>query len=875
MKKLYKFLSLGALFLSSSIWAQCISPSAFGAATVASTGTTNLTTCAYGGEYSTATFTATGSYIFNGTGGAGNYITITNAVNLVLAHGWAPLGYVVPSTGVYRVHVSVNSACATESACHTISVAGAVFCNSPSQYGGASIATTGTTNITSCNYGGEFSVNTFNSTGIYTITATGGTGNYLTVKNVAGTIVYAQGLSPLSFNVPATGIYRIHLATTAPPACGTDFSCHNVNAIAPTATVGPTAPPNDLCVNAITLAIPSTTAGTTVNATLEAPAPPTCITTLGQPGVWYKVVGNGNRLGADLCTTSSWDSKIFVYTGTCGSWTCVTGNDDGGPLCGGAAASATWCSVPGVNYYILATGYSGPSAFNIAITQTVVAQPTVVVSASSTSICAGASTTLTASGASTYLWGGALGTTAAINVTPAATTIYTVTGTGGACTIPNVNTFTVTVNASPTITVNSGAVCAGTSFTMAPSGGITYSYTGGSAVVTPTANTSYTVTSANASGCIGSAVSSVTVNPLPLVVVNSGAICAGNSFTMAPTGATSYTYSSGSAVVSPTANTTYTVTGESVGCVTTSSAVSTVTVNALPTLTVNSGVICTGGSFTITPSGASTYTYSGGSAVVSPTANASYTVTGTSTLGCVGSSVSSVTVGTIPTITVNNGTICSGYSFTMVPSGASTYTYSSGSAVVSPTANASYTVTGTSALGCAASNTAVSSVTVNASPEISASTSTSLICVGESAVLTASTAATTYTWNSGATTLTLSVSPTVTTTYSVSTTGSNGCVGNANVTVNVNACTSINEMYVNSISVYPNPNTGILNINLTSELAHNSTLEVYDALGKLVVKHSLDNELNTLNISNLTNGIYTFKVLNNSNLVKVGKLIKQ
>ena len=82
-------------------------------------------------------------------------------------------------------------------------------------------------------------------------------------------------------------------------------------------------------------------------------------------------------------------------------------------------------------------------------------------------------------------------------------------------------------------------------------------------------------------------------------------------------------------------------------------------------------------------------------------------------------------------------------------------------------------------------------------------------------------------------------------------------------------------MYVNSISVYPNPNTGILNINLTSELAHNSTLEVYDALGKLVVKHSLDNELNTLNISNLTNGIYTFKVLNNSNLVKVGKLIKQ
>ena len=367
MKKIYKLLTISALLLSSSIWAQCISPSAYGAATVASTGTTNLTTCAYGGEYSTATFTATGNYIFNGTGGTGNYITITNAVNLVLAHGWAPLGYVVATTGVYRVHLSKNNLCATESACHTISVAGATFCNSPSQYGGATIATTGTTNITGCNYGGEFSVNTFNSTGIYTITATGGVGNYLTVKNVAGTIIYAQGLAPIAFNVPAIGIYRIHLATTAPPACGTDFACHNVNAIAPAGSVGPTAPPNDLCANAITLAIPSTTAGTTVNATLEAPAPPTCLTTLSQPGVWYKVVGNGNKLGASLCATSAWDSKLFVYTGTCGSWSCVTGNDDGGPLCGGAAASGTWCSVPGVNYYILVTGYSGPNAFKIAI----------------------------------------------------------------------------------------------------------------------------------------------------------------------------------------------------------------------------------------------------------------------------------------------------------------------------------------------------------------------------------------------------------------------------------------------------------------------------------------------------------------------------
>ena len=101
------------------------------------------------------------------------------------------------------------------------------------------------------------------------------------------------------------------------------------------------------------------------------------------------------------------------------------------------------------------------------------------------------------------------------------------------------------------------------------------------------------------------------------------------------------------------------------------------------------------------------------------------------------------------------------------------------------------------------------------------------------------------------------------------------CTNSLTITQNVNTCTGINEILANSISVYPNPNNGILNINLTSELAVNSTLEVYDALGKLVVKQVLANELNTINISNLNNGIYTYKVLNNSNNVKIGKLIKQ
>ncbi len=287
-----------------------------------------------------------------------------------------------------------------------------------------------------------------------------------------------------------------------------------------------------------------------------------------------------------------------------------------------------------------------------------------------------------------------------------------------------------------------------------------------------------------------------------------------------------------------------------------------------------------GGGFVSAPGGGSNYVLAGATSTVftqgTQTGNGQIIITYL-TGGCTSLSRTPITVsvGSTPTISVTSGAICAGNSYRMVASGAGTYSYTGGSAVVTPTTNTSYSVTGTSTLGCVGSNTAVSSVTVNANPSVSASTSNSLICVGGSVVLTASTSATSYTWNTGATTMSVSVSPTVTSTYTVNVSNATACVGSSTVMVTVSACTGIGEATSNSISIYPNPNSGLLNINLTSELTKNSSLEVYDALGKLVVNQVLANELNTINISNLDNGIYTFKVLNNSNTVKVGKLIKQ
>jgi hypothetical protein len=125
---------------------------------------------------------------------------------------------------------------------------------------------------------------------------------------------------------------------------------------------------NDACSGAVALAIPSVTAGTTVTATAETPAPPACAGplpgggqsfTLGtSPGVWYSVVSPVNQTITADTLASAYDSRIFVYNaaGGCNALTCVTANDDaqGSPFQSRAAFQAS----AGVPYYILVTPFT-------------------------------------------------------------------------------------------------------------------------------------------------------------------------------------------------------------------------------------------------------------------------------------------------------------------------------------------------------------------------------------------------------------------------------------------------------------------------------------------------------------------------------------
>lgn len=177
-------------------------------------------------------------------------------------------------------------------------------------------------------------------------------------------------------------------------------------------------------------------------------------------------------------------------------------------------------------------------------------------------------------------------------------------------------------------------------------------------------------------------------------------------------------------------------------------------------------------SFTATGTGTSTVT-------VTPTAN-----------GCTGPvETFNIVVNPLPNVVASaDQTICNGDAATISASGATTYNWDNGlgagaSLTVTPTATTTYTVTGTDANGCV--NTDQVTITVNPQPNVNAGLDVG-ICTGDNTTLTAS-GATTYNWDNGiGAGASHTISPVVTTTYTVTGTDANGCVNTDQVTVMVN-----------------------------------------------------------------------------------------
>jgi hypothetical protein len=538
----------------------------------------------------------------------------------------------------------------------------------------------------------------------------------------------------------------------------------------------------------------------------------------------YTVVGS-NGTCTDTTTYLLTVSASPVVTATAAQSSVCTGGST--TLTAVGAAAYTWMPgnlsgssitvTPSATTTYTVTGINGSCSSTATVTVTVNSSLPLFASAAQSSVCAGSSTTLSATGATSYLWQPGNLSGNSISVTPATTTTYTVTGTSGTCS--GTQTVMVTTNAAPVVVVlGGGSVCAGGSATLTASGAASYVWqpgnlSGSSVTVAPTVNTTYTVIGTGGNGCTDTTSVSVSVNALPVIAITGdGIICAGSSSQLTASGASSYMWMPGnlsgaSVSVSPVVNTTYTVTGvDSLGCSATAQQLITVTPSPVVLLSGNTQ-ICSGGTTPLFATGATSYLWQPGNltdsiVTVNPAATTTYTVTGT-TGNCSSTSTITVTVSPSPVVTASalQSVVCAGGSTTLSASGASSYIWQPGNltgavVAVSPQATTTYTVTGISG-NC--SSTATVLVTVLPAPALFVQPQPLSICQGTTATLVAGGAAS-YLWQPGnVSNDSLVVSPSVTTTYTVTATDANGCTATTTATVNVGTAPVVSAFANNTI----------------------------------------------------------------------------
>ncbi|MBL4818087.1 MAG: hypothetical protein JKY15_02480, partial [Deltaproteobacteria bacterium] len=331
----------------------------------------------------------------------------------------------------------------------------------------------------------------------------------------------------------------------------------------------------------------------------------------------------------------------------------------------------------------------------------------------------------------------------------------------------------------------------------------------------PSSTTQYLVTVTDAiTGCSNYDSVNVTIGTTVATVSNDTSICLGESIQLNANGGVTYTWSPGSSlndstlsnpVASPTVSTSYVVTVSSGSCFDTDTVNITVYDNPVAAITSNdSTAFCSGGSAILSSDSTTGNQWYKNNAILSGETSQNYTANNsgdyylviTNTNNCIDTSaIATVTVYLLPVAEAGNDTtVCLGDSVQVTATGGDSYSWTPGSDIsnpaivnpfVYPTANATYYVTVTDSNNCQEIDSI--NITVN-STLADAGTDTS-VCDGGNVQLNA-TGGVTYNWTASADLDSINIStpiasPVSTTTYYVTVTGSNGCIGADSVIVSV------------------------------------------------------------------------------------------
>jgi len=457
----------------------------------------------------------------------------------------------------------------------------------------------------------------------------------------------------------------------------------------------------------------------------------------------------------------------------------------------GQTQSSITVSLPGAYSVTVSNAFDCSVADTVQVVQ--VDLPNAQIQGGNT-VCRGNSLVLRATGGTSYLWDDG-STTDSITVSPNINTTYFVTVTNAYGCSQSTNNMVV-VSTPPVLTVMGPSdICAGNNAMMIVSGANSYVWSNGVTGDRITVNTQgiYTVTGTDINGCQSTASIPLTVHPLPTIKINGRTLlCQNGTTTITATGASTYEWNTGELTQSKTVTyaDTYTVVGiDQYGC----SASKSVTVTQAPvtgTITGNR-YLCHGQSTTLTVSddGNNTYHWYDGStsASINITAQGLYSVTVTNASGCQNTLSVQVNEYNNPTPNISGLlTICESQTTTLRATGGSTYLWDNGSTqpLITVNATGTYTVTVTDQHGCTASTSA--SVIVNPEPVVNVLAQTS-VCQGSPVTLTAISNANVFNWSNGQNTASITVTPMVSTNYTVLVTDENGCTSTASQMVTVNS----------------------------------------------------------------------------------------
>ncbi|OSZ80094.1 hypothetical protein CAP36_02195 [Chitinophagaceae bacterium IBVUCB2] len=429
---------------------------------------------------------------------------------------------------------------------------------------------------------------------------------------------------------------------------------------------------------------------------------------------------------------------------------------------------------------------------------------------------------------------------------------------------------TLTINAVSGASITAGGpltFCQGGSVVLTATAGTSYIWRNGATQVattqayTATTSGSYTVEVTTGSCVNTSTATNVTVNPSPVAAITAGGpttFCQGLNVVLTASAGSSWLWSNGATTQSITVTTSgnYSVVVTNASNCSTTSPVTAVIVNPNPAAVITaSGPItfCQGGSVILTANTGNSYLWSTGATTQSITVSTSgnYSVDVTQTGGCVSSSVATaVVVNPLPAATITAGgplAFCNGNNVVLTAPAGGTWIWRNGTTQVATTQSYTATTTGTysvqvtTAAGCS-STSAVTNVAVSPNPvaTLVAAPYTKLF-PGLKTTLTATvnpTGTYTYSWLRngtavpGATTATIpNIDLNGLGTYTVTVTNTTGlpCSNTSNSVVIADSVSA-------KLFVYPNPSKGAFQVQFYTTNTSAHTVSIFDSKGSVVYR---------------------------------------